>query len=378
MNQALTEPLAFGADALPCALLRFDARGRVRGGNARLLALLGRSRKQLLAARVDQLLTPGSAMFLHTYVLPLLQGHGQADEIGLELVHADGSVVPVLVSANRSGHGADAEISCAVLPAPRRASDERELQRARLEATQAREHLARANAELEAFAARAAHDLAEPVRKLQAFGERLAGSPRSQLDPADRDYLERMLKAAARMQALVDGLVGLSRSRTPAPPEAPRPLARVLAAVLDDLARHVAAAGADVRVGELPDVAVDPATVARLLHPLLDNALKFRREGVAHVVRIEGGRQGGDATGAEADPPRWWLAVHDNGTGFAPEQAHRLFEPFLRLHDKFKYPGAGLGLATSQRLAQALGGRIDAEGQAGEGARFTLTLPETP
>lgn len=372
MNQALTEPLAFAADTLPCALLRFDARGRVRGGNARLLALLGRSQKQLLAARMDQLLTPGSAMFLHTYVLPLLQGHGQADEIGLELVHADGSVVPVLVSANRSGPGADAEISCAVLPAPRRASDERELQRARLEATQAREHLARANAELEAFAARAAHDLAEPVRKLQAFGERLAGSTRSQLDPADRDYLERMLKAAARMQALVDGLVGLSRSRTPAPPEAPRPLASVLAAVLDELARHVLAAGADVRVGELPDVAVDPATVARLLHPLLDNALKFRREGVAHVVRIEGGWQD------DADAPRWWLAVHDNGTGFAPEHAHRLFEPFLRLHDKFKYPGAGLGLATSQRLAQTLGGRIDAEGQPGEGARFTLTLPSAP
>lgn len=375
MNQALPDPLAFAADALPCALLRFDARGRVRGGNARLLALLGRSQKQLLAARMDQLLTPGSAMFLHTYVLPLLQGHGQADEIGLELVHADGSVVPVLVSANRSGQGADAEISCAVLPAPRRANDERELQRARHEARQAREHLARANADLETFAARAAHDLAEPTRKLQAFGERLASSTRSQLDPADRDYLERMLKAAARMQGMVDGLVGLSRSGTPAGTGEARPLASVLSSVLDDLARHVAAAGADVRVGELPGVAVEPATVGRLLHALLDNALKFRREGVAHCVRIEGGWLDAAGDGPGTDAPRWWLAVHDNGTGFAPEQAHRLFEPFLRLHDKFKYPGAGLGLATSQRLAKALGGHIEAEGRPGEGARFRLELP---
>ena len=75
-----------------------------------------------------------------------------------------------------------------------------------------------------------------------------------------------------------------------------------------------------------------------------------------------------------ADTPAWWLAVHDNGTGFAPEHAHRLFEPFLRLHDKQKYPGAGLGLATSQRLAQGLGGSLRAEGRPNEGASFTLSL----
>ncbi|MBW8312225.1 MAG: hypothetical protein K0M64_09345 [Rhizobium sp.] len=369
MNQALTPDPSFAVDTLPCALLRFDAGGRVRGGNARLLALLGRNRKQLLAARVDQLLTPGSAMFLRTYVLPLLQGHGQADEISLELVHANGNALPVLISANWQGQGTEAEICCAVVPAPRRADHERELQRTQLEARQAREHLARANADLERFAARAAHDLAEPTRKLQAFGERLAGSPRSQLDPTDRDYLERMLKAAARMQGLVDGLEELSRTGAPPAGGELRPLASVLATVLDNLARHVAAAGADVRVGELPGVAVDPATVGRLLHQLLDNALKFRREGAGHAVRIEGGWQDGSET------PGWWLAVHDNGTGFAPEHAHRLFEPFLRLHDKFKYPGAGLGLATSQRLAQALGGGIEAQGRPNEGASFTLRLP---
>lgn len=369
MNQALSPELSFAVDTLPCALLRFDAGGRVRGGNARLLALLGRNRKQLLAARVDQLLTPGSAMFLRTYVLPLLQGHGQADEISLELVHADGSALPVLISANWSGQGADAEICCAVMPSPRRADHERELQRAQLEARQAREHLARANADLERLAARAAHDLAEPTRKLQAFGERLASSPRSMLDATDRDYLGRMLKAAARMQAMVDGLVDLSQSALPPATDPAQPLARVLSAALDQLARHVAAAGADVRVGELPGAAVNPGPVGRLLRQLLDNALKFRREGVPHVVRIEGGWVEG------ADTPTWWLAVHDNGTGFPPEQAHRLFEPFLRLHDKFKYPGAGLGLATSQRLAQAMGGGIEAEGRPGEGASFTLRLP---
>lgn len=369
MNQALSAEPAFAADTLPCALLRFDAGGRVHGGNARLLALLGRSRKQLLAARVDQLLTPGSAMFLRTYLQPLLQGHGQADGISLELVHADGGALPVIISASWQGQGSEAEICFAVMPAPRRTGHEHDLERARLEARQAREHLARANADLERFAARAAHDLAEPTRKLMAFGERLASSPRSTLDASDRDYLERMLKAAARMQGLVDGLVDLSRSAPPAAPGEPEPLASVLARVLDGLARHVAAAGADVRVGELPDVAVDPATVGRLLHHLLDNALKFRREGEAHAVRIEGGWRPG------AETPAWWLAVHDNGTGFPPEQAHRLFEPFLRLHDKFKYPGAGLGLATSQRLAQALGGGIEAEGRPGEGASFTLRLP---
>lgn len=369
MNRALDAATNHSPDSLPCALLCFDAWGRVCGANARLLDLVGRNRRQVSGARLDTLLTPGSVMFLRTYVLPLLMGHGQADEISLDLQHADGSELPVLISARREGLGAEAVVHCAILPAPRRTDHERELQRARREAEHARSHLERANADLDRFAASAAHDLSEPTRKVRAFGDRLLQSKRSQLHPDDRDYVQRMLAAAERMQGMIDGLLQLARTGQ-AREDGPRlPLADVVRQVLVDFDRHLTAAAAEVIVGNLPDVAVDATAVGQVLQNLLSNAIKYRREGVVPQLHIEGGWL------EPADAPTWWLRVADNGTGFAPEHAQRLFEPFLRLHDKQKYPGAGLGLATSQRLAQGLGGCLRAEGRPGEGAAFTLTLP---
>ena len=369
MTRALDGPAATALDALPCALLSFDASGRVCGHNARLLQLVGRSARQLKGCRLDTLLSAGSAMFLRTYVLPLLQGHGQADEISLDLLHADGSELPVLISARREGLGADAVVHCAILPAPRRSDASRELQRARREAEHARGHLERANADLDRFAASAAHDLSEPTRKVRAFGDRLLQSRRSQLHPDDLDYVRRMLAAAERMQAMIDGLQQLSRTGQDRELGPRRPMSEVLREVLEESDRHIAAAAAQVSVGELPEVEVDATAVAQVLQNLLSNALKYRREGVVPEIRIDGGWR------EDADAPTWWLRLRDNGTGFAPEHAHRLFEPFLRLHDKHKYPGAGLGLATSQRLARGLGGNLEAEGAPNEGASFTLTLP---
>lgn len=367
MTRALEPPDPL--DTLPCALLHFGQGGRVLAVNARLLTLLGRTRRQVLGARLDTLLTPGSAMFLRTYVLPLLTGHGEADEIALELLHADGSARPVLLSARREGQGANASVHCALLPAPPRGDQERELQLARREAERARHHLQKVNADLDRFAASAAHDLSEPTRKVRAFGDRLLHSTRSALHPDDRDYVQRMLAAAERMQAMIDGLEGLARTGEPRPDVPRQPLADVMAQVLADLERHIVAAGAEVQVAALPEVDVDAAAVAQILRTLLGNALKYRREGVVPQIRMEAG------TTDAPDGPHVWLRVQDNGLGFAPEHACRLFEPFLRLHDKHKYPGAGLGLATSQRLAQSLGGHLCAEGRPNEGATFTLTLP---
>lgn len=370
MNRALDPSTDDNAlDTLPCALLGFDAGGRITTVNARLLALVGRNRRQLLGSRLDALLTPGSAMFLRTYVLPLLMGHGQADEIALDLQHADGSDLSVLISARREGLGADASVQFAILPAPRRTDHERELQRSKREGEHARAHLARVNAHLDRFAASAAHDLSEPTRKVRAFGDRLLHSQRSQIHPDDRDYLQRMLAATDRMQAMIDGLVLLSRTGLDRKHGPRLPLAEVVMQALANLDRHIVATGAVVTRGELPDVDVDATAIGQVLENLLSNAIKFRREDAVPEMHLHGGwREPGDVA-------HWWLQVRDNGTGFAPEHAERLFEPFLRLHDKYKYPGAGLGLATSQRLAQALGGELRAEGRPNEGAAFTLVLP---
>ncbi|HYE59176.1 MAG TPA: ATP-binding protein, partial [Rhodothermales bacterium] len=115
----------------------------------------------------------------------------------------------------------------------------------------------------------------------------------------------------------------------------------------------------------LPTLNADRAQLHRLLLHLVGNALKFRREDVPPVVRLS----------AETEPGAVRLIVEDNGIGFDPRYAERIFKPFERLNGVSAYEGAGMGLAISRRIAERHGGTITAESTPGEGSRFIVTLP---
>src|SRR5580704_11730924 len=129
--------------------------------------------------------------------------------------------------------------------------------------------LERSNRELETFAAVASHDLQEPLRKIRAFGDRLATKYGAQLEPAGRDYLDRMCGAAARMQDLIENLLAFSRVTTKARPFTTVELGAVARDALSDLETRVAQAGARVEVGALPSLIAD----ATQMHQLLQNLL---------------------------------------------------------------------------------------------------------
>jgi PAS domain S-box-containing protein len=229
------------------------------------------------------------------------------------------------------------------------------------------QRLEQSNRELESFAYVASHDLQEPLRKIQTFGERLKTTAATALSPEGRDYIERMQAAATRMRRLIDDLLSFSRVSSKAQPFAQVDLVAVAREVLGDLESTIEQAGASITVDTLPVLAADPLQMRQLLQNLLGNALKFRREGVPPTVSLRG----------TLDVKAGWcvLEVADNGIGFEEKYAERIFNVFQRLHGRNQYEGTGIGLAICRKIAERHGGNISVSSTPGVGTTFRVSLP---
>jgi len=228
--------------------------------------------------------------------------------------------------------------------------------------------LQRSNAALDEFASVASHDLQEPVRKILSFGDLLNTSAGPLLAGPAKEYLERMLGAAARMRSLIRDLLLYSQVTTSVQPFVSTDLARIASEVIADLETAIAESGGRVEVGELPVIAADPLQMRQLLQNLLGNALKYRRSDTPPVVRL---------SCASRDDPYRTITVTDNGIGFNEKHAGKIFGMFVRLHGRAEYEGSGIGLAICRKIVERHGGTIAATSTLGEGATFTVTLPVT-
>jgi signal transduction histidine kinase len=225
-------------------------------------------------------------------------------------------------------------------------------------------HLEQTNQELEAFSYSVSHDLRTPLRAIDGFSRAILTHKSEQLDEEGKQYLARVRKAAGRMGELIDELLALSRvSRAPL---------RRQSTSLTSLAERVAQEQRELQPAHPVDVEVEPNLVvhadARLLQilfeKLLENSWKFTAR--RNDARVRVGR-------IATDTPTFF--VTDNGAGFDQTYAHRLFQPFQRLHTDADFPGTGIGLAIVQRIVARHGGRIWAEGREGQGATFYFSLP---
>ena len=231
--------------------------------------------------------------------------------------------------------------------------------------------LEHSNGELQDFASVASHDLQEPLRKVQVFGDRLKQGYASALDQQGLDYLDRMLKAAKRMQALIQDLLSFSRITSQAHPLLPVDLNRVAAEVLCDLEVQIAETHGVVDVGELPVLDADRGQMRQLLQNLIGNGLKFRKKDERPMLRIYAEPCG---TG-ESGNGYCRLFVADRGIGFNEKYLDRIFTVFQRLHGRAEYEGTGVGLAICRKIAQRHGGEITAKSAPGKGATFIVKLP---
>lgn len=256
----------------------------------------------------------------------------------------------------------------------------RELAQRRLAEEQAQaftRELERSNRELQDFAFVASHDLQEPLRKIQAFGDRLKTKYGEAISAEGRDYLERMQNAARRMHTLINDLLTFSRVTTKGQPFAPVEMSRVAREVIGDLEERIRQTGGRVEIKDLPTIDADALQMRQLLQNLIGNGLKFHRPEESPVVKVESrpvADPSGDGRGSS--PGDWYqFAIIDNGIGFDEKYLDRIFTPFQRLHARHEYEGTGMGLAVCRRIVERHGGQITARSEPGRGTTFLVTLP---
>ena len=223
--------------------------------------------------------------------------------------------------------------------------------------------LVRSNEDLQRFSYVAAHDLRAPVnaalRSLQLLQRRVERT----LGEEELAILDHSVKSIKRLSALMRDLL-LWTDMGHAPQQWKLvPIKEPVETALANLQDHIATSGATVTVSELPTLLADRTPLVMVFQNLIGNAIKYRRE-ESPQIRI----------GAVHEGANWRFSVTDNGQGFEPKYASRVFEPFKRLHG-VDVPGSGIGLATCKRTIERLGGTIWADSMPGQGSIFQFTLP---
>jgi light-regulated signal transduction histidine kinase (bacteriophytochrome) len=227
------------------------------------------------------------------------------------------------------------------------------------------ERLELLNRELQEFAFVASHDLREPLRKIQAFGDRLVHKCAATLDEEAKDNVARMIKSAKRMSELLDALLRYSRVSTRGSPFQLTDLQEVLVDAISDLELVIRRVDGMVEIGELPPVEADPIQLRQLFQNLIGNALKYHRTDEKPMVRIHG----------RVEEKTCRIFIEDNCIGFENKYIDHIFKPFERLHGHGKYEGLGMGLAICRKIVERHRGSITATSIPGKGSTFIVTLP---
>ncbi len=241
-----------------------------------------------------------------------------------------------------------------------------------------KEELQRSNQELERFASIAAHDLQEPLRKIQAFGDRLV-TRSDGLDERGQDYLQRMQNAAKRMQGLINDLLIFSRASRQQSKPKKTDLMKIMGEILDDLEIRIQQKMAKVESAELPTVMANRTQMRQVFQNLISNSLKFHQQDVNPIVKIDCRSvvdiDASSKTSESSEPGFYCFSVADNGIGFDEQYKETIFNVFQRLHGRSEYEGNGIGLSIVRKIIENHGGKIWVDSEAGKGTTFFLTLP---
>jgi two-component system, sensor histidine kinase and response regulator len=221
-----------------------------------------------------------------------------------------------------------------------------------------------ANKDLESFSYTVSHDLRSPLRQIEGYSALLQESLGAALDPEAERFLNVIRNAARNMARLVEDLLNMARLGRERMSLRMTDLNAVLESVLRELQAETGARNIEWRIGKLPAVDCDPGLMRPVLSNLLGNAVKYTRRREQAIIEVDHLSSGGETV----------IFVRDNGAGFDPKYADKLFGVFQRLHSAEEFEGTGVGLATVQRIVQKHGGRVWAEGEVDKGATFFFTL----
>ncbi|HEX5208667.1 MAG TPA: response regulator [Steroidobacteraceae bacterium] len=223
-----------------------------------------------------------------------------------------------------------------------------------------------ANRELEAFSYSVSHDLRAPVRTIDGLLNVIQEDFGADVPAEARQHIEAASAQATRMGELIEDLLRLSRLGREPLQKRSVDMGALVREVTDELRAAEAARDLEIRIGSLPDTQADLSLLRQVWVNLIANALKFTRRREQALITIDG---------AEGPEGGRLYSIRDNGAGFDPQRAERLFGIFQRLHGAKEFEGTGVGLSIVRRIIERHGGRIWAEGEPGRGAAFHFTLP---
>ena len=234
------------------------------------------------------------------------------------------------------------------------------------------------NKELGSFAYISSHDLQEPLRKIHTFGSIIMANEYANLSEAGKRNFSRMQLAAARMTKLIQDLLTYSRSNASEKTFEQTDLNVLLREVASDFADTINDKDGILSIGQMPTINAIPFQIRQLFNNLVSNALKFAKENVPPTITILSETVPGiTISNPNAVPEKDYLHiwVADNGIGFSPQYASRIFEVFQRLHGKGEYEGTGIGLAICMKIAENHKAILNASSNPGEGAVFNIYFP---
>ncbi len=369
------ERFRLAVESAPNAMVMADNDGAIVLVNSQAEKLFGYDRSELIGNRVETLV-PERFRSRHPEYRARFAAKPQVRSAGagrdLYGLRKDGVEVPVEIGLNPIEMEGGTYVLSSIVDITARKSAEEEVRRLNEELEHRVEErtaqLKDANKELESFSYSISHDLRAPLRHIDGFVKLLSTNEAGRLEPTSERYLHVISEAAGKMGMLIDGLLVFSKTSRATINAVRVDLNLLVSRAMHELGHEMDGRTIRWNIADLPDVQGDATLLGLVVTNLLSNAIKYTRRRDEAVIEI----------GAKGEPNnRVTIFVRDNGAGFDPEYATKLFGVFQRLHREEEFEGIGIGLATVQRIMNRHGGRVWAESEVDKGATFYLTFEKS-